>query len=180
MHKWSLVSSEDPVLRRHAAPVGKVTRETMEIVREMIDIMHENYGIGLAAPQIGISQQILVVDIGEGAHVLINPKILRAEGEQFGVEGCLSLPRLEGMVKRAQKVVVKGLDRHGRPIKMKGEGLMARVLQHEIDHLHGILFIDRAEPGTLRIITDEELQARQARHDELHEKVAEPVLAGGD
>ncbi|MCC6444801.1 MAG: peptide deformylase [Armatimonadetes bacterium] len=173
VRQWSLVPSDDPVLRRTASPVAKPGKETMEIVREMIDIMHEKNGVGLAAPQIGLSQQIIVVDIGKGAHVLFNPKILKAEGEQVGLEGCLSLPRLEGMVNRAQKVLVKALDRHGRPVKVKGEGFMARVLQHEIDHLNGVLFIDKVEPGTLRLISEDEIEQRSA-------EAMEPMMAGGD
>lgn len=122
----------------------------------MIDTMHEENGVGFAANQIGVLQKVLVYDDGTGPKVLINPKIIRASGEQVGIEGCLSVPGLQGEVRRANEVEVKGLDENGKPVKIKAEGLTARIIQHELDHLNGVLFIDRAEPNTLHYITAEE------------------------
>ena len=98
---------------------------------------------GLAAPKIGISKQIVVIDVGEGPICLVNPEIIEAEGEEIDVEGCLSIPGLRAYVKRSSRVVVNALNEKGRPIRVTGEGLLARALQHEIDHLNGILMTDR-------------------------------------
>ncbi len=113
-------------------------------------------GVGLAAPQLGILQRIFVYDAGDGFQAIINPKILGRKGEQVGVEGCLSIPGLQGDVLRANEVVVKGMDQFGKPVRIRGEGLTARVIQHENDHLDGILFIDHADPATLHYVTAEE------------------------
>src|SRR5579884_3218837 len=145
-----IVKYGDPVLREVSKPVAKIGEDMAEFVQRMGEIMRDANGVGLAAPQLGIAQRVIVYDIGEGFHALINPKILRAKGEQVDPpEGCLSLPGLRGIVKRANEVVVKGLDEHGKPVRIRGEGYTARVIQHEIDHLDGILFIDRADPKSL-------------------------------
>jgi peptide deformylase len=118
----------------------------------MTDIMRDANGLGLAAPQIGMSTRIIVYDAheGDGVRVLINPKILSMSGEQTEPkEGCLSIPGLQGVVKRANEIRVKGFDEKNRPVTRRAKGLEARVIQHEVDHLDGILFIDRAEPETL-------------------------------
>jgi peptide deformylase len=105
-------------------------------------------GTGLAAPQVGVQKRVIVVDGGEAPLVLDNPKIAATEGEQVGLEGCLSVPDLVGEVRRAEWVMVNGLDRRGWPVSLEGEGLLARALQHEIDHLDGILFFARVEDPT--------------------------------
>jgi len=144
------------ILRQSSKPVLKFNDDLPELIGEMEVIMRAANGIGLAAPQLGILQRIFVYDAGEGFRAVINPKILHRKGEQLGVEGCLSLPGLQGDVDRANEVVVKGLDEFGNPVRIRAEGLSARVIQHEIDHLDGVLFIDRADPATLHWITAEE------------------------
>ena len=110
----------------------------------MAETMYHADGIGLAAPQVGVLKRIIVIDIGDGLIELINPTIIFEEGEQFEAEGCLSVPGLAGRVKRPSHVIVEGLDRHGEEVEIEGFGLLARALCHEIDHLDGILFIDKA------------------------------------
>jgi len=147
-----------PVLRRRAAPVGNVTFDIEELIYDMLDIMYESKGIGLAAPQVGISKRIIVFDVSElisecPPMAMINPVITKREGEEIGEEGCLSLPELCAPVKRSECVHVDGLTLEGDRFRFECEGLIARVLQHEIDHLDGILFIDRLDDeqkGTLR------------------------------
>ena len=114
--------------------------------------------MGLAAPQVGIRRRVIVVDVGEGPITLVNPEVTAKEGEQLGIKGCLSLPDLVGEVRRARRAVVKGRDWRGRPITVEGEDLIARALQHEIDHLDGILFIARVEDPS-RIWKVSELEA---------------------
>jgi peptide deformylase len=109
----------------------------------MADTMRAAEGVGLAAPQIGISKCVVVIDIGDGLIELINPEIIDEEGHEIDAEGCLSVPDIQGKVVRAQKVEVRALNRKGEEVKIIGDGLLARALQHEIDHLHGVLFIDR-------------------------------------
>jgi len=118
------------------------------LARDMLETMHAASGVGLAAPQVGVRQRVIVVDVGENPITLVNPEITAADGEQVGLEGCLSLPDLVGEVRRAEWVGVKGLNRRGKPITVEGEGLLARALQHEVDHLDGILFIARIEDPT--------------------------------
>lgn len=144
------------ILRQTSKPVMKVTEEIAELVEQMERIMRAANGVGLAAPQLGILQRVFVYDSGDGFHAIINPKILQRKGEQIGVEGCLSLPGLQGDVARAAEVVVKGVDQFGKPVRVRGAELTARVIQHEIDHLDGVLFIDRADPASLHWVTAEE------------------------
>jgi len=156
MEAWErhpeIVKYPNPVLRKPAHPVTRISSETTRLITKMKSIMHEANGLGLAAPQIGASTRIIVYDAneGEGVRVLINPKILSMSGEQVEPkEGCLSIPGLQGVVKRANELRVRGFDEKNRPVARRVKGLEARVIQHEIDHLDGVLFIDRAEPDTL-------------------------------
>jgi peptide deformylase len=128
----------------------------------MLETMYAASGIGLAAPQVGIEKRVIVVDVGEDPLVLVNPRITAVEGEQVGLEGCLSVPDMVGEVRRAAWVTVKGLNRRGWPVSLEGEGLLARVLQHEIDHLDGILFVARIEDLT-RLWRASELSATAAK-----------------
>lgn len=143
MAVYRIVEVGDPVLREHARPVPKITPNIVKLLQNMADTMYDAPGVGLAAPQIGISKRVIVIDAGEGLIELINPEIISAEGQEVDVEGCLSVPGLQGEVRRAARVKVAGLDREGKPVIVEGEGLLARVLQHEIDHLNGILFVDK-------------------------------------
>lgn len=144
VHKIVVVDEPgSEVLRQKAEPVKNITNRTRKLIKDMIETMYAADGAGLAAPQIGISKQIVVIDVGEGPICLVNPEIIEAEGEQIDVEGCLSIPGLRAYVKRSSRVVVNALNEKGRPIRVTGEGLLARALQHEIDHLNGILMTDR-------------------------------------
>jgi peptide deformylase len=134
---------DSPVLRQVAEPVAKVTKRTVKLLRDMEETMYAAKGIGLAAPQIGVSQRLIVIDIGEGPLHLVNPEIIGREGSQIDTEGCLSVPDVWGYVDRSERIVVSALDLHGKPTRLEADGLLARALQHEIDHLDGILFIDK-------------------------------------
>jgi peptide deformylase len=153
-----IVKYGNPILREKCKFVTSFTDEIPELAVQMEKIMHDANGCGLAAPQVGILQRIFIYDTGDGMRAVVNPKITRSKGEQVGVEGCLSLPGLQGDVARAFDIVVKGQDEFGKPIKIHAEEFEARVIQHEIDHLDGILFIDegRADPETLHWLTAEE------------------------
>lgn len=149
----------DPVLRRKARPVRNVNRAIRDLLDRMLATMYAADGVGLAAPQVGVSKRVIVVDVGAGPVELVNPEITYSEGEELGTEGCLSVPGKAGEVKRAARVRVTGLDRDGRRVWHDADGLFARALQHEVDHLDGVLFIDRAErvwdvapETTLRIV----------------------------
>ncbi|MDI3327100.1 MAG: peptide deformylase [Alicyclobacillaceae bacterium] len=141
----------DPVLRQVAKPVSKITPQIQKLMDDMADTMYHAEGIGLAAPQVGILKRVIVVDIGEGLLGMVNPEVVLAEGEQTGPEGCLSIPGIQADVTRPSHVIVKGWNRDGEEIAVDAEGLLARCLLHEIDHLDGILFLDRVkEPDTIR------------------------------
>ena len=138
----------DPVLRRRATAVEMVTSDVRRLADDMIDTMYDEVGIGLAAPQIGVSLRLMVVgdEEGRGAQVLINPAITAQGGTVTAEEGCLSLPGVFAQVTRFEWVTLEAQDLEGRPIAITARGLRARVFQHEIDHLDGVLFIDRLEP----------------------------------
>lgn len=135
----------DKVLKEKATPVARIDRRLKKLLDDMAHTMYEANGVGLAAPQVGVSQRIIVVDAGEGLIELINPVIVKTEGCEKGTEGCLSIPGVFGEVERFAKVTVEGLNREGKKVSIPGDALLGRVLQHEIDHLEGVLFIDRAE-----------------------------------
>jgi peptide deformylase len=135
----------DRVLTLKAKPVTKVTKEIKELLDDMAQTMYEAQGVGLAAPQVGHSIRVVVIDVGQGLIELINPVIVEQEGEEVGTEGCLSIPGVYGEVCRNAHVVVEGYDRARRKIRVEGTELLARALQHELDHLEGILFVERAE-----------------------------------
>lgn len=135
----------DKVLKEVCRPVEKIDRRLKSLLDNMAETMYLADGVGLAAPQVGETVRVVVIDVGEGLLELINPVIVAHEGEETDAEGCLSVPELTGDVKRYKKVTVECLDRRGKKRKLVGEGLLARAMQHELDHLDGILFIDRAE-----------------------------------
>jgi len=144
----------DPVLKKKTAPIETIDDAVNRLIDDMVETMHAASGVGLAANQVGISLQLAVIDIGEHGGegtkhplvVLINPEIVSMEGSVVAEEGCLSVPDFSETVKRAARVKVRAKDRTGKPFEMEAEGLMAKALQHEIDHLNGILFIDRLSP----------------------------------
>jgi len=141
----SIYTYPHPVLRRNAGRVEEIDSEVRSLIDEMIEIMYRDDGIGLAAPQIGVSRRIIVVDAGEGLKCMVNPEILEQNDEFESMEeGCLSLPGIRVPVSRSRKIRVQGLDVSGESVMLSLEGLMARVYQHEIDHLDGVLIIDRA------------------------------------
>lgn len=141
----NIVLLGDPVLRRKAKPIRGVDRQTVKLLDDLLETMDDASGLGLAAPQIGIGKRAIVAQDGEGELVMLaNPQIVSRRGKQVGTEGCLSMPGLYGTVERAKTVVVTGIDRSGREVKIEAEGLLARALQHEIDHLNGVLFTDHA------------------------------------
>ena len=151
----------NPSLRKKTKAVKKVDARIIKLVNDMVQTMYGAPGVGLAAPQVGELLKIVVVDVGEGLIVIINPKITKRSGSQFFVEGCLSLPNLEAPVERPAQVSVRGLDIKGKNISFRAEGLLATVLQHEIDHLDGKLFIDRvSDPTLIRHVTKEEARTR--------------------
>lgn len=134
----------EPVLREKSLPVKEITPEILNLIKDMAETMYTASGVGLAAPQVGVSKRIIITDgEEEGLIVLINPTIIESEGEVIKEEGCLSVPDIYSQVKRSSKVTIKALNESGEPIKITKEGLIARALQHEIDHLNGILFIDK-------------------------------------
>jgi peptide deformylase len=138
----------DPVLRRRASPIDAVTPEIRRLANDMIDTMYDEVGIGLAAPQVGVSVRLLVVgdEEGRGAQVLVNPAITAQGGTVTAEEGCLSLPGIFAQVMRSEWVTLQAQDLDGNPVAITARGLRSRVFQHEIDHLDGVLFIDRLEP----------------------------------
>ncbi len=137
--------STDEVLRKKSKEVKEINDKILELLDDMADTMYDANGVGLAAPQIGVLRRVVVIDIGDGIIELINPVIIETDGEQFGEEGCLSVPGKAGNVTRPNYCKVEALNRDGEKIIVEGEELMARALCHEIDHLDGILYIDKVE-----------------------------------
>lgn len=144
MGVYKIVEEPAEVLRTPALPVAKINAGVIRVLDNMRDTLYAFDGVGLAAPQIGISKRIIVVDAGDELIELINPELIDAEGEQVGREGCLSIPNMVGTVKRANRVVVRGLNRDGQQVEYEAIDLLARAFQHEIDHLNGVLFTDKA------------------------------------
>lgn len=148
-----IVFTPDPVLRRKARKITTFDKDLQVLIDDMIETMREAPGVGLAAPQVGISQRLVVIEYGKEddedapkkLFVLINPEILETSEEMVeGIEACLSIPRMMGEVSRHQQITVRALNRSGKPVKIKVKGWLARIFQHEIDHLEGVLYTDRA------------------------------------
>ena len=160
----------DPVLRKKAEPITEITEAELQIAEQMLETLYTTgTGIGLAATQVGILKRLIIVDIGEDDDeeyeplALFNPEILSFEGEVVAEEGCLSIPDVTADVKRPEQIVVEGINVQREPIRIEADGLLARVLQHEIDHLNGILFIDRINGLKRRLLSDELLRVQQAQ-----------------
>jgi peptide deformylase len=145
----------DPVLRKMCQEVATVDDEVGALVDDLLETMYAEDGIGLAAPQIGVTLRVFVYDVRDDEiepGVLVNPRIVEATGKQKEVEGCLSIPGLDEVVERSGRVVVEGLDRDGEAVRVEAEGLLSRCLQHENDHLDGVLFVDRVSPLKRRML----------------------------
>ena len=142
----------DPVLTKKSRPVEQMTPRISELITDMLDTMYDAMGVGLAAPQVGILKRIVVIDVGEGPIVLINPEILETGGEQTGDEGCLSVPGMAGQVTRPNYVKVKALEVNMNEVIYEGEELLARAFCHEIDHLDGKMYTELVE-GELHKVT---------------------------
>ena len=153
-----IITAENPVLRQKAKKLHRFDPSLQKLVDDMFETMHAAHGVGLAAPQIAQSIRVFVADFEDHKVAVFNPEIIKAEGEELGTEGCLSIPGYVGdNIRRATKILVKGQDVHGKQIRVPAEGWFARVLQHEIDHLNGILFLDRLDrPEDLREVGEEE------------------------
>lgn len=140
----------DPILRRKAAPVAEITPELRKLIEDMFETMYAEEGVGLAGPQVGVDARVIVVDPREDGvkpFALLNPSVLESSEEtERGEEGCLSLPGLKELVERPVRVTVEGMDPDGTTVRLEASDLLARILQHEVDHLDGILFIDRVSP----------------------------------
>ncbi|WP_373229922.1 peptide deformylase [Cohnella sp.] len=142
-----IVKHPDDVLRERAQEVTKFNANLHKLLDDMAETMYDADGVGLAAPQVGILKRIIVIDVGDEHELieLVNPEIVSKEGEQLGPEGCLSIPGLQGDVRRANRIVIRGQDRNGKPIQYESTEFLSRAFQHEVDHLNGVLFIDSAE-----------------------------------
>ena len=155
----NVITIENPNLRRKASRVPKVDDSIRKLMDDMVETMHRHHGVGLAATQVDVHLRVIVMDVDGTVFHVANPEMVKASGEQIGYEGCLSVPGYVGEVARANRVVAKGLDRNGKEIRIKGDELLARCIQHEIDHLDGVLFTDKLVPGTkLMELSPEELE----------------------
>ena len=135
----------DPVLTKISRPVDKMTPRIHDLIADMLDTMYEAMGVGLAAPQVGILKRVVVIDVGDGPIILINPEIIEKSGEQTGDEGCLSVPGMSGQVTRPDHVKVKALNEDMEEVVYEGEGLLARAFCHELDHLDGHMYVEKVE-----------------------------------
>jgi len=163
-----IIFADNPILREKSKKVKDFGEALQVLIDDMVETMHAANGLGLAAPQVGVLQQVIIIQLPEDEEepqsgklfALCNPQIVRAEGEEEGEEGCLCLPGYVGEVKRATSVTVKAQDRRGKKVRIKAEGFLARVFQHETDHINGILYIDRVEsPDKIRrIVPPEEME----------------------
>ncbi|MCL6590862.1 MAG: peptide deformylase [Firmicutes bacterium] len=145
MAKLKILTEENPVLRQKSKAVVRINKRLRGLARDMLETMHDAKGVGLAAPQVGVLERLIVVDVGNGPLILFNPELVFWEGQDRDSEGCLSIPGRNEYITRAWRVKVSGLNLDGRKVVVEGKGLLARALQHEIDHLNGILFIDYLE-----------------------------------
>ena len=155
-----IVLEGDDVLRKKCRPVTDFNQRLWTMLDDMAETLHKADGVGLAAPQVGILRRVVVVDIGEGLIELVNPVITDAQGEQSGPEGCLSVPGRQGLVIRPEKVTVKAQNARGEDVEYHAEGFLARAFCHELDHLDGILYVDKMER---EIFPEEEQEDKEAK-----------------
>ncbi len=179
-------AEQHAVLRRKSRKVQAVTPKLAAFAQRMLETMRQANGVGLAAPQVGVLQRFFVVELPEDeeeeipaeTYILFNPEIVKGRGEQVGYEGCLSIPGYIGEVARQEQVTVQGLNEKGRSVRLKLEGYLARVFQHEIDHLDGILYTDRlTDPDTFQPVEVGDEEAAELRADAELRAVAEPRAA---
>jgi peptide deformylase len=172
-----ILSLESPILRQKAKRIKHIDKSLDPMIQDMIDTMHDAPGIGLAAPQIGIPLRLMIIEIEDELTTLINPEIVKTQGEWEPEEGCLSIPGYVANVKRAWAVTVKAKNRQGRDVRLKGVGLFGQALQHEIDHLDGILYVDRLDDmdALRKIEPGRKGRRRTAEPEPAPEVVAEPV-----
>jgi len=166
MASMKIVSYPDPVLRTPAQEVEEIDDRLVQLVQDMIETMYANRGVGLAAPQVGVGEKLIVVNLtGEAADglVLVNPRIVSHSGGVLEEEGCLSVPGITAKVRRPQRVTVEGYTLQGEAVKIEAEDLYARVLQHELDHLNGTLFVDKLAPAS-RLVYEKLLQEMEAEY----------------
>ena len=156
-----IVKLGDETLRKACKKQEKFDLRLWTLLKDMADTMYKAEGVGLAAPQVGILRRVVVIDVGDGLVELMNPEIIASSGEQCGREGCLSLPGRQGIVKRPDKVTVRAQDRKGKPFEFEAEGFFARAVCHELDHLDGVLYIDKME----RELTPEEIEGHVPEDD---------------
>ena len=154
----------DPVLNKRAKEIKEMTPRLHQLVKDMLETMYDAEGVGLAAPQVGVLRRIVVIDVGEGPIVLVNPRIIEQDGEQEGMEGCLSVPGKIGQVTRPNHVIVEGLDADMNPVRVEGEELLARALCHELDHLEGVVYTSKVE-GELYDAVDEDEEEEEVPED---------------
>jgi peptide deformylase len=159
MAQLEILTEGHPLLRQKALPVKKITKRLLKLAGDMEETMRAASGVGLAAPQVGVGVRLIVLDVGEGPIVVFNPEIIDRDGQDVDVEGCLSIPGVNGYVERSAWVKVAGLDAKGKPLVIEGTDLLARALQHEIDHLDGVLFTDKA---TSIVAVEEEEKADES------------------
>ena len=143
-----ITDDTDKILRGKAKRVGRIDDSTRRLIDDLIETMRDAPGVGLAAPQIGVALRVIVVEYEDELYGVINPEIVKSSGEATDEEGCLSAPHWQGPVSRATKLIVKGRDRNGKEVRIKAEGWLARVFQHECDHLEGVLFLDKVHDRT--------------------------------
>jgi len=148
----------EEILRKKSREVEVIDDKIREILDDMVETLHSYNGVGLAGPQIGILKRIVVIDLydDKGPIKLINPRIVKQKGEQEVEEGCLSFPNQFAKIIRPQEVIIEALNENGKKIKLKGEGLLAQAISHELDHLDGILFVDKIIPGTLQYVSPDD------------------------
>jgi len=181
MSVLEVLTAENPILRRKSRRVKAFDGDLQRLANDMLETMHAASGLGLAAPQVGNLKRLIIIEMPEDEEdpnsgkrfVLVNPEIVRSEGEEEGEEGCLSIPGYVGLVRRAAQVTVRAQTVKGKRVRLEGEGLLARALQHEVDHLNGILYIDRVEkPEDIRALAPEE------RWDRVPEKEGQAPAKG--
>jgi len=159
MSAKKILTIGEPLLRSVSHPVKKFDSRLSMILRDMAQTMYDAQGVGLAAPQVGLMRRIVVIDVGEGLVELINPEVIASQGEIAMIEGCLSVPGRRGCVIRPEKVTARAQDKKGSYFEVEGEGLYARALQHEIDHLDGMLYVDKM---SYEVFDDEEEEQEEA------------------